>query len=125
MSRSQQGGFTLMEVVVALAILAITMTALVKGVGENASNQAYLEKRTLAQWVAFNRIAQLQLNDKPRVLGQTSGVDQMAGRDWHWLSALTTTPDPHVYKVTVEVTPAQVDDEAVVTVVGYLQVIPE
>ncbi len=109
-----------MEVMVALAILTITMTVLVKGVGENASNQTYLESRTLAQWVALNQIAQLQLGSKPITVGQLSGVDQMAGRDWHWQAVLTATADQYVHKVEVSVTQESSEGRSVVKVVGYL-----
>lgn len=111
-----------MEVVVALAILTITMTALVKGVGENAANQSYLENRTFAQWVALNQIARLQLDAKSRVLGKNTGIELMAGREWNWYSDIKATPDQHVYKAEVSVATGHVDSGAIVTVVGYLPV---
>ena len=86
MSRSYKNkkahGFTLLEVLIALAILAILMVSAIKITADNIKNLWYLENKTLAAIVASNHIVQLRLaKDKPEKL---DGWDDMAGRRWYW-----------------------------------------
>jgi len=78
----QVKGFTLLEVLIALAILAIVMVSAIKITADNINNLWYLENKTLAAMVASNHAVQLRLAiDKPETL---DGWDEMAGRRWYW-----------------------------------------
>ena len=92
-SREDQKGFTLLEVLVSLAILTIAMAALVQGAGQNTSNQTYLEERTFAHWVAMNRLAEIRLQKTPLATGHTGGTETLGGRDWRWAMDTEETPD--------------------------------
>jgi general secretion pathway protein I len=60
---SRQGaGFTLIEVLVALVIVAVALGACLRATGMLADSSAGMRERTLAQWSASNRLAQLQLS---------------------------------------------------------------
>ena len=108
-----------MEVLVALAVLAIAMAALVESAGSFTSNQAYLENKTFAHWVALNQMAVLQTTDE-QALGMQEGEEEMAGRTWSWSALLSTTPDPDVMKA--EVTVKQENSEAVLaSLTGYVE----
>lgn len=96
-----QKGFTLLEVIVALAILVLALSGLVKSVGTGAYNQNALEERTLAQWVALNQIARMQLDLSPMVEGETDGIEAMAGREWRWRQQVEKTADPSVRRIIV------------------------
>lgn len=75
-------GFTLLEVLIALAILAILMSGLIKIAANNTRNLRFLENATIAEQVAQNRLLQLRLDeDKPEA---GDGWDEMAGRRWYW-----------------------------------------
>ncbi len=96
-----QNGFTLLEVIVALAILALTLSGLVSSVGDGANNQNALEERTFAQWIALNQITKSQLSKIKARLGNSNGVEDMAGRQWEWHQLIEKTGDPLVYRIIV------------------------
>ncbi|MEW7978487.1 MAG: type II secretion system minor pseudopilin GspI [Candidatus Sedimenticola endophacoides] len=111
-------GFTLLEVLVALAILAIAMSAVIKVSSSNTDNTAYLEEKMLAHWVAMNRWSEIQLVPPDKPLYSTSGVELMAGRKWEWRREVTNSPDQDVKKIRLEVTAD--DNEAVLAkLTGY------
>lgn len=96
-------GFTLIEVLVALAILAIALGALVKGGGANAANAAHLRDKSLAHWVAMNRVAEVQLEPGWPGIATTRGTAGMAGREWQWVARVSDTFDGDVRRLEVEV----------------------
>ena len=82
---SNPRGFTLIEIMVALAILAVSMVAIYKSVAGYVSNAGYLEQRTLAQWVAANLAEEMRLENPWPNLGKSDGnLEGFAGHDWFW-----------------------------------------
>ncbi len=81
-------GFTLLEVLVALAVLSIAMIPLVNTPVAIVSNQSYLKNKTFAEYVALNKIAELHLERKFPALGTKKGSELMAGREWFWQSKI-------------------------------------
>lgn len=85
--RRKQTGFTLLEVLIALSILAILMSGLIKIAASNTRNLWLLENTTIAEQVAQNRLLQLRLaNDRPEA---GDGWEEMAGRRWYWQVSAT------------------------------------
>jgi len=104
---------------VALVILTLTMTGLVKGIGDGARNQSVIEEKTYAQWVALNQIAKMQLEVSAITVGGSNGSESMAGRDWQWEQEIGKTSDPSVFRITVTTRgEGQSTDQA--QAVGYL-----
>lgn len=85
-------GFTLLEVLVALAVAGIGLAGVIKVAGSNAYNAQYLQEKTLAQWVALNRIATLRVREEFPSVGTAKGDDEMAGRKWYWRQETRATP---------------------------------
>jgi type II secretion system protein I len=78
-------GFTLLEVLVALVIVAFGMSAVMAALSSSAGNIGALRTRTFAEWVAMNQIADARLNFNAPKTGSTEGdVKDFGGADWHW-----------------------------------------
>ncbi len=92
-----------MEVLIALAVLAIAMAALVKSAGGFTSNQAYLENKTIAHWVALNQLASLRVAGGRPPAGAQEGQEEMAGRIWNWRIQISTTGMPTIMQAEVTV----------------------
>ena len=117
-------GFTLVEVMVALAVVAVALPALLVTLSQQLDGLRYLEDRTHAQWVAANRLAELRLVVGAKGSLQTdrvSGTEEMAGRTWYWWSEGVETEVPGFFRYEIVVSD-QEDGEAspVHTLDGYL-----
>lgn len=97
------GGFTLIEVIIALAVLAFAMGALITGMARYADNAAYLREKTVALWVAHNRLTEIDLEPAWPPLGKSDGDVEMAGAEWRWFVTVSETPDPDVRRVEIRV----------------------
>jgi general secretion pathway protein I len=96
-------GFTLIEVLVAVAVLAIALGAVLSSVTRYAANAGYLKERTLAVFVAHNRLAEIELEPVYPAIGKSDGEVEMAGTKWHWDAEVLETPDPNLRRIDVRV----------------------
>lgn len=113
-------GFTLLEILVALAIIATAVAAIVAGVSGYVANAAHLRDRTLAQWVVMNKIAEMQLADEWPAPGTRRGETLMANHEWSWRVDIVTTDDPDVLRLDVAAYAATDSDSALAEAVAYL-----
>ncbi len=111
-------GFTLVEVLVALAVFAVGVTALITAGAQRAQELSYLRERTLASWIAADRIAELRLQ-RHWGTGTRDGEVEMAGEAWRWEAEIVGTPNPAVQRVDVAVYHAG-DEEPVTRLTGFL-----
>ena len=117
-------GFTLVEVMVALAVVAVALPALLLTLSQQLDGLRYLEDRTHAQWVAANRLAELRLVVGAKgslQTGRVSGTEEMAGRSWYWWSEGVETEVAGFFRYEIVVSDQQ-DGEAspIHTLDGYL-----
>jgi len=81
----QSRGFTLIEVMVALVIVAFGMGAVLAALTSSADNISALREKTLAEWVAMNQIADVRLSLNAPQPGVTEGdIKSFGNADWHW-----------------------------------------
>jgi general secretion pathway protein I len=114
-------GFTLLEVLVALGVLALTMGAAIRAVGSYTGNQAYLQDRTFAIWVARNVLAEQQLEAAWPGVGELKGTTDLGQREWRWLAKVTQTEEEELRRLDVEVQLADAEDDQPLAVLsGFL-----
>ncbi len=100
-------GFTLIEVLVALAIVAIGMAAVLEALTSSANTAIYLQDKTFAEWVALNRIEKVRLSGTVPAAGTSNDDIDYAGRSWEWRQKVTSLPRvPGMVQIDVDVRPA-------------------
>jgi general secretion pathway protein I len=100
-------GFTLIEVLVALAIVAIGMAAVLEALTSSANTAMYLQDKTFAEWVALNRIETVRLSGTIPKPGTSNDNIDYAGRSWEWQQKVTSLPRvPGMVQIAVDVRPA-------------------
>jgi general secretion pathway protein I len=111
-------GFTLIEVLVALAIIAVALSAGMRALAQSADGASSLKSRTLAMWVAENRLARAQVGEPSAAEG--AGDETQAGLRFAWRQTITATPNPAFRRIEVVVTEPGRPDYALARLVGYL-----
>jgi general secretion pathway protein I len=99
-------GFTLIEVLVALAIVAIGMAAVLESLTSSANTTVYLQDKTFAGWVALNRIETVRLSGSVPQAGTSNDNISYAGQSWEWQQKVTNTQIPGMVQIEVDVKPA-------------------
>ena len=96
-------GFTLLEILVAVAILAIALAAILSGMARYADNASYIRQKTIALWVAHNRLSEIKTEANWPSTGTSDGTVEMAGQNWKWVTNVQTTPDDYLRRIDVTV----------------------
>jgi general secretion pathway protein I len=118
--RDKRSGFTLLEVLVALAVVSLALAALIKAAAQAAENTAYLRDKTLAHWVAMNRITEYQVYREWPATGTRTGASEMAGREWAWTITIENTMDPDTRRLQVEVRREEEQEYPLVELTAFL-----
>jgi general secretion pathway protein I len=96
-------GFTLVEVLVALMIVAMGLAALMTAVSGTARTSGYLRDKTLAQWMALNRLSEVRLNLTKFGQNTDTGEINFANRTWHYDTRYFDTSIATMKRVVVRV----------------------
>ncbi len=105
------GGFTLVEVLVALAIVALGAGAMFSVLTSSASSTSYLREKSFAEWIGFDQISTTRLLLTPITPGSSEGDVTFANQQWHWLQQIDEMEIPTMYRITVQV--RRTDDPSV------------
>jgi general secretion pathway protein I len=114
-----QAGFTLIEVLVALVVVAIAVAALARIGSQALDSQFEIEQRTLALWVADNVIAEMRL-EPPGSQARRQGVSPMGGRDWYWDALVQPAPGEAMLRIDVAVYDQAGREAPLLTHTGFL-----
>ena len=115
-------GFTLLEVMVALAVIALALAAATSAVSGNIRNASGLQQRTYAHWVAMNKLTEMQLAKQWPATKTTKGSSLMAKQEWYWSTKVTKTPDGFdlIRKVDITVRLNEDDESSLITLTGFI-----
>lgn len=123
MVNQTQHGLTLLEVLVALVILAVALTAIIKATTENIRATAYLQEKTQASWVGLKVLnqARLSLIQLPEAPEHRSYHETLLNQTFECQAHRTQTRNPHIQEIGVTVFHPP-NSEAIVELTGYLYV---
>nr|WP_255490958.1 type II secretion system minor pseudopilin GspI [Spartinivicinus marinus] len=123
--KSKTKGFTLLEVMVALAIFASAAAVLVISDGSAIKQTIYLEEKILASWIAENQLARMQLEAQWPELGKKEGTVSFAQRNWKVVTEVSKTSQENFNKVELTISRQEqtksAEDNVLFTLTGYLR----
>ena len=117
--RTDHPGFTLIEVLVALAIVAIALLAALRVAGQGANNAGDLRARLFAGWIASDRLAEHRARSEWLSLGIRGGTQRQGGIEFTWREEVVTTPNPAFRRVDIFVYAAPDTSRVLSTLVGF------
>ncbi|MEP7042220.1 MAG: type II secretion system minor pseudopilin GspI [Dokdonella sp.] len=94
-------GFTLIEVLIALAVIALALLALTRTAGLQVQDFDALRERTLAGWVAADVLTDTRLANPFPATGRSDGHLQLAGRNWRWTRDVKSTQDAEIRRIDI------------------------
>lgn len=101
-----ESGFTLIEMLVALAIFSLAALALLRLGGATAANGARLESQAMAMIVARNLAAETLTDPEPPAFGASGGEVVNGGRRWRWTRNVARSPEARIQQIEIAVEPA-------------------
>lgn len=96
-------GFTLIEILVALAVAGIALTAILKAVNAQLVSAQIMEEKTIAHWVAQNVATEIRLLPQWPSIGSKQGETEMLQQQWSWQALTSSTPDSDLRRVDIKV----------------------
>ena len=119
MSHRRARAFTLVEVMVALAIIALSLTAIAAKMSRMIDTSNSMRERTYASWIAQNKITELRLANVLPEVSTTSGDIDYANTNWRWRAVISESGIENLFRVDVEV--FDTDGDAVIRkVTGFI-----
>lgn len=119
MYRAKSSGFTLIEVMIAMTVFVVIAIAISETASLRINNLIHLSDKTLASFVAENRVTEIQLNSLPEV-GTSKTTNEMAGREWLINTTVEETPFPGIRRITVGVSDASRKDSQLISLVTLM-----
>lgn len=99
----RQRGFTLMEMLVAVGVLAIALGAIIGNGARFANSAAGLRDKSLALFVARNRMTEIELGKAWPALGKANEDVELGDIKWTWRTEVKTTQDPGLRRIDIRV----------------------
>lgn len=116
----RQRGFTLLEVLIAVAIVGLGMIAVFAQLNQSLLSAAFLRERTLAHWVAVDRLTELRLAGEFPPVGERSDDIEFGPHRWRYTVRVSETPGANLRRVDVSVALRESPERPAATLVGFL-----
>ena len=114
-------GFTLVEVLVALAVLAIALAAVMRAMAQAVDTTVSLRDHSVALWVAQNRLTEHEMRQDWPAADTINGETEMGGEKWYWREQVSTTPEPKIRRIEITVRRTADSKDTRARLVGYLR----
>lgn len=114
-------GFTLLEAMIALAIVALGMMAVNTQLNRYVLSTAYIEQKTLASWIASNILTEFSVRAQWPPIGETEGDVEFAQRQWIWRAEVSATPIDNLRRVDVAIFLDDDPEAQIHTMSGFLE----
>ncbi len=118
--RRGQSGFTLMEVLIALAILGIGLLAVVSVAGTSTTTAFKLKQKTFAHFVALNEAARLRTSLEWPDVGRRNGTAHLAGETWRWTVKISKTSAPNLRRADIDIALDDAPDKSISNLVAFI-----
>lgn len=100
---ARESGFTLLEVLVALLVVAVSLAAIASQMIQMIDAATTMQNRTYASWIAHNKIAEMRLANVVPDVSASSGEVDYAGQEWAWRAVVSESGVENLYRVDVTV----------------------
>jgi general secretion pathway protein I len=117
---NKTSGFTLIEVMLAMAVFAIAGVALLSAATNNARNISYLEDKMFANWVASNQLVATHLVKTWPPKNKLKGEVELGGRTWFWHQKVVKTTDKNMRQIVMEIRLKAGDELAIGSITTYV-----
>jgi general secretion pathway protein I len=113
-------GFTLLEVAVAIAVVAIGLIGAFNAIIQSADATARLRERALADWIAMNQISTMRLSGEFPEVDEYDGDVEFAGRAWYWSATVSETGVEDLRRIDMNVAWEETPDDPVTIMTGFV-----
>ena len=115
-----QRGFTLLEVIVALAVVALGLIAAFNGVIQITSGASYMRERTLASWVAMNELTRIRVGGAFPEVSESDGDVEFGLSTYRWRANVSETGVDNLRRIDMEVAYVDNPDDVIATATGFI-----
>lgn len=113
-------GFTLIEVMVALAIVSIGLIAVFNAIIQMAHSTSVLRERALADWIAMNEISAIRIAGNFPDVGNFDGTSEFAGREWRWEARISETGVSDLRRIDMSVGYEEFPEDSITIMTGFV-----
>jgi general secretion pathway protein I len=93
-------------------VVGLGMLAVIQTVSQTASTSSYMRDKTVAHWIAMNKLTEVRLEPNPPAVDKSSDEVEMAGRDWRWTMEVKQTPVETIRRIEISVRPSEAPEKS-------------
>lgn len=103
-------GFTLIEVMIALSVVAIGLMATLKAINEEINSAMITRNKMMALWVLENKISEIRINPLPPEISVNQGKEILMNQTWYWQTNTAATANIKIRKIDISISLSTIKD---------------